>query len=778
MRASSARLSLAAGLLLVTASAVSGQVRRGEIQVLVTDATGLPLHASGTLVSEAPQTYRTFATNNEGRFTFERLPFGVYRVIVERTGFIPHSELVDVRSALPKTLRVELSLAPLDTQITVSDERPLVDPQSMAIAHTIGAPEIRDHMPVVPGRRLLELVDAQPGWLMEANGVLHPRGSEYQTLFVVDGVPMDENRSPAMAPDLQDGEVLAVAVLTGNFPAEYGRKLGGVVEVTTARDIRSGFHGAAEIGAGSFGTAAGSFSGAYGWADRAVAASVSAARTDRYLDPPVLSNFTNTGSLRGARGSYDDRPSDRDRLHFAVHHRRSTFLIPNEHVQQIAGQRQEAAGRETLAQAAWTRILSSQYVFNARGVVERLSATLRSNQSSIPVAVSLDRSFTRAYANASVAAALGRHQIKFGGDAVFAPVRERLEYRITAPAFFEEGTALEFQFSDRRRDREQSLFVQDAVTLGRLTVSAGLRWDRYELVVKDDAFSPRLAVAWAWPDADLVLRAAYDRVFQTPAIENLLLASSPLVDQLNPVALRLPVRPSRGNFVEGSLTAGLARRARLDVAAYRRTFSDFADDDVFLNTGVSFPGAFAAADVRGVDSKLTLPPWGRLSGFLSYSLLKGTAELPVVGGLFLGEEAVEDIEASGKVAITQDQRHTLRAQARYQITPRIWSAATVRYGSGLPVELDEETDTDALEEQYGAEILRRVDLEHGRVRPNLSLDVGLGAVVLRRDTHRVALRVELANLTDRLNVINFAGLFSGTAVAPPRSISVRMQYEF
>jgi hypothetical protein len=33
-------------------------------------------------------------------------------------------------------------------------------------------------------------------------------------------------------------------------------------------------------------------------------------------------------------------------------------------------------------------------------------------------------------------------------------------------------------------------------------------------------------------------------------------------------------------------------------------------------------------------------------------------------------------------------------------------------------------------------------------------------------------------LTDRLNVINFAGLFSGTAIAAPRSFSLRLMIEF
>ena len=47
---------------------------------------------------------------------------------------------------------------------------------------------------------------------------------------------------------------------------------------------------------------------------------------------------------------------------------------------------------------------------------------------------------------------------------------------------------------------------------------------------------------------------------------------------------------------------------------------------------------------------------------------------------------------------------------------------------------------------------------------------------LRRGTQRV--QADVLNLTNRLNVINFAGLFSGTAIGPPRSIAVRLSAEF
>ena len=43
---------------------------------------------------------------------------------------------------------------------------------------------------------------------------------------------------------------------------------------------------------------------------------------------------------------------------------------------------------------------------------------------------------------------------------------------------------------------------------------------------------------------------------------------------------------------------------------------------------------------------------------------------------------------------------------------------------------------------------------------------------------KVLLQADVENLNNRLNVIDFAGLFSGNAIAPPRSYSVRFQTTF
>lgn len=262
-------------------------------------------------------------------------------------------------------------------------------------------------------------------------------------------------------------------------------------------------------------------------------------------------------------------------------------------------------------------------------------------------------------------------------------------------------------------------------------------------------------------------------------MENLLLASSPELDSLNPVVVRLPVRPSRGNYFEGGVTQALFGKLRLDANVFRRNFRNFADDDVLLDTGVSFPIAFDNARIISEEVRLAVTEWHRFSGFLSYSDQSASAQGPITGGLFLGSEAGDELTDTTRFAVTQDQRNTVRARARMQATKRVWASISADYGSGLPIEFDSDSiDLNFLLAQYGKDILSRVNLDRGRVKPNFSLGAALGAELYRKESRTLNFQFEAANLTDRVNVLNFAGLFSGTAVAAPRSASARLRFTF
>ena len=147
--------------------------------------------------------------------------------------------------------------------------------------------------------------------------------------------------------------------------------------------------------------------------------------------------------------------------------------------------------------------------------------------------------------------------------------------------------------------------------------------------------------------------------------------------------------------------------------------TDVADDDLLLNTGVSFPIAFRRAEINGAEIKLELRRWKKLSGSLGYSHLHGIGELPITGGLFLGEEATGGLASTERFPVTQDQRHTIRGRASYQFSSSGWIALAGSYGSGLPFEDFDDTPEDAVE-QFGQRVVDRVNFE---TRPRASVRI-------------------------------------------------------
>ena len=761
-------------LVLLVALGQFTQTNTGELRLIVVDASGLPVQSDVEIVSDANQVRERLETDPQGSLVARRLPFGSYRVAVTRAGFAAFAGVVEIRSALPTAFRVTLGLAAVEAQVTVKPEETLMDPRQAVAVQRLGADTLQRRMSSLPGRSLTDLVNAQPGWLVEANGILHPRGSEYQTQYVIDGLPFTDNRSPAFAPEIGADDVQGMNILTAGYPAEYGRKLGGVIEVVTSGQARKGFHGSLSGAVGSFATRSGDAVGAYGRARTTLSVSAGVAATDRYLDPPVEENFGNHGTTSQAAVHVETDLTDADRLGVIVRRGDARFVVPNEYVQQIAGQRQDRDSAETAAQFSYQHIFSARAVVDIRGMARDLSAGLRSNAASTPILAEQDRGFRELYVKGTVTGHAGAHEWKAGADVNRATIREQFGYEIADTGAFDPGTPPSFGFSGQGRDREQAVFVQDQWQRGVWTVNAGIRWDAYRLMVEDHAVSPRLGVAWSLPKAGLVLRGSYDRAFQTPAVENLLLASDPAVDALNPDVLRLPVQPSRGNFYDAGFSKTLAGKARLDVSHFYRSMSDFADDDLLLNTGVSFPIAFHAARIRGTEITLHVPHWKTVSGFASYGHMRGTGDLPIAGGLFLGDDATALLSGTERFPISQDQRHTIRGRVSDQLTPSLWVALAGSYGSGLPVEF--EGNRASAVEQYGERIVDRVDLEAGRVRPSFSLDGSAGLVLGK--TRGVRVQADVRNLTGRLNVINFAGLFSGTAIAAPRSVAIRVQAGF
>jgi hypothetical protein len=777
-------------LLLAFALALPGtaQSNAGELRLKVAGPDGIPLKASIELSSDAIQFHRAFSTDDSGQLTARNLPFGRYRLQVRRESFSPYDGVIEIHSAIPTEYVVKLSLAALSTAVNVTAEDTLLDPERAGASNHLDQQQIAERPASLPGRSLQDLINSQPGWLYEGNAVLHPRGSEYQTQFVVDGIPLTDNRSPSFGPEIEADDVDSLTIYTAGIPAEYGRKMGGIVEINTVRDSQPGLHGHFVLGGGSFETA-GAFSQLqYSSGHNTFGVSASSDGTAHYLNPVVPENFTNRGTTGDFSLSFARDVTPSDHLSLSVRHALSRFEIPNEEIQQAAGQLQTADNFETMGIVYYQHIFSPNLLSDFRGMVRDNSNDLNSNPNSTPIKAFQHNNFREGYFNASLSLHRGRHEVKAGVESDNLFLHENFSDIITGnptdPDYpFDPGTPLTFAFPGNlptvgsRPDLEQSAYFQELARLGNWTIDAGLRWDHYQLLVNHNAASPRFSVARFFPSANLIVHASYDRVFQTPSFENILLSSSQQVVSLDPNVLRLPVEPSRGNYFELGASKTFGGQLRFDASYFRRYVNNYADDDQILSTAVSFPIAFRKAIVYGAEAKIEVPHWDRFSGFLSYSYIVGNAWFPVTGGLFLGDDALSALsQFTGHFPDSQDQRNTARIRIRYQVAPRFWLATGAEYGSGLPFEFTGDP-ADALA-TYGQAVVNRIDFDRGRIKPMLSVDLSAGADLYRKEKRSLRLQADFVNLNNRLNVIDFGGLLSGNAIGPPRSYSLRLAAAF
>jgi hypothetical protein len=391
-------------LFLLLALPLLGQTNQGEIRFRVTDPAGLGVKSSVRIVSEANQYRHVLSTDERGVLTVQRLPFGVYEVEINQPGFANWSNTVEVRSSIPAETLIQLKVASIRESVTVSAPSTLINPDQAGSINQIGTDAVEHRLSSIPGRSLQDLVNSQPGWLYEGNAVLHPRGSEYQTQFVVDGIPLTDNRSPSFGPAIDADDVQSLTIYTAGIPAEYGRKMGGVVEVNTLQDSQPGFHGQVVLSGGSFDTAGASAQGQYAWGKNTFGASASGSMTDHYLNPVVTQNFTNSGTLGDFSVNYERELTPKDRLRFIVRHEFSRYDIPNEQVQQANGQLQTADNLETMGIASYQHTFLVQWRWP---IFARWSAT--TTLASTPMRNRPDRSLSAKFLPRSVLQGNGHH---------------------------------------------------------------------------------------------------------------------------------------------------------------------------------------------------------------------------------------------------------------------------------------------------------------------------------------------------------------------------------
>jgi outer membrane cobalamin receptor len=693
---------------------------------------------------------------------------------------------------------MQLAVRAETVSVTAFETATLIQPETTGTRTELSAQAI-ERMPVPAGGRGLEQVLLSfPGFAADANGSIHPRGAHNQMQYVIDGMAITDQLTGAFGTAIDPSMVQNIELFTGDIPAEYGAKISGVANITTKSGLGTGrrFTGSVQLGAAQFDTLTqtSQFSGG---TDRfGYYASFHTMKSNRFLDQVSIDNLHNGGNSQRAFSRFDYQ-SGNDTFRLNLLAGRSSFQLANLRSQHAAGQRQRQALEDFAVSTGWVRALSPRATVDTTISYRRSWADLLPSPGDTPVSASQSRRLDTFAVATRFNRIAGRHTWRTGVDYQRFPVREDFGFAITSPEFNNPGhdnynPAVRpydlsrggswFHYDGRQTGNLGSAFVQDRVRLNRLHLSLGVRYDDYRFLVRGSQVQPRLGVSFHLQETGTVLRASYNRTYQTPVNENLLFSNSEEAAQLTPPAVRealggglIRIRSQRQNVYEVGLQQALFGRASLNAVYYHKDERDLHDNDNFLNTGIIFPTSLARSRVNGAEARLVVPSHHGVSASLSLTHYRVIVTPPFTGGLFLGRGAIDALTA-GPFLIDHDQTLGAHGMLSWQPRPELWISTSLRYDSGLVTNPSDPRQV-ATDPDY-ADLLPYVDLvsRPPRVNPRAITDVAIGYEHRVQDRRAWDLQVQISNLFNTTALYNFQSIFVGTRLVQPRTAGVKLRF--
>ena len=788
--------------LVFASSSVTAQTRIGTIQGTVKDPNGALVPNATVTVSQPVTGYKqTVTTDAQGTFRIVNVPFNTYKVHAEASAFQPAEQNIDLESAVPLNVELTLSLETATANVTVTaDSASMVESDRTSSDTDISQNLLERLVGAAPSRAIENIVASTPGFVTDDNGRMHPRGSESQVQYVVDGVPIIDNTSAIFSTSIDARTLRTVEVLTGGIPAEFGDKLAGVINVNTRSGLEGPTEGGLSFSGGSFST--GEVGADFSTHTRKFGflTNLSASTSQRYLDPPTLDNFHNFGRTGKAFFRLDYQFNSKDSLRGTFTFGGSNFQVPNRLEQEIAGQDEKQRLRDNSQNITYQRIISANTVATVSFFNRHATARLNSNPESTPVVATQDRSLQNTGFIASLATTKHGHNIKFGGQATFTPIHEQFSFyptvhfddlindngNVVANPVNSFNSTNPFLFIGHKTGRTLSAYVQDRFTVFKnFTLDAGVRYDNYRLLIHEQALSPRIGVAYFIPKSKTTLHASYNRFFQPPPAENLLLASSAEANAISPIAVLqgiatvLPILPDKENAFEAGAQQLLSKYFRLNLTVYQKRIKNFSDKDQFFETGVIFPITISSGRVTGEELRLDSTDIHGFRAFLSYANARAYGVTPINGGLFLGEDS-SDLQIAGlKFANDHDQRNEAQMQVSYNHKSGVYGIFNARYDSGVPTDVEPGTTlAQFVADGFDPRLYNEIDFQRGRVRPRTILNLTVGADLFQKERTSLNVQFDVQNLTNELFLYNFESVFSGTHVGFPRLFSGRVALRF
>ena len=231
----------------ISTAAAQQTVNNASLSGRVTDPSGAVIaNAQVTAAQVATNISRTISTGKDGRFRFPYLSLGTYDIHVHQQGFAEADRSITLTVGADFDLQIALTLAGTQTSVNVSSQPALLETNRSEVANTISPHEIQDLS--LLGRNFLDLALLVPGVsptntastqlfaetsAVPGQGISIGSQRNFSNSFVVDGLSANDDAAGLTGTFYGLDVVREFQVVTSGGQAEFGRALGGYINMVT-----------------------------------------------------------------------------------------------------------------------------------------------------------------------------------------------------------------------------------------------------------------------------------------------------------------------------------------------------------------------------------------------------------------------------------------------------------------------------------------------------------------------------------------------------------------
>ena len=848
-------------LLFCLSSSMYGQSlgTAGTIRGKIADPSGAVVAGAVVSLSNDLTLYRRDAkTSASGEFQLTNIPPNVYHLEADAAGFEHYHRDLTVRSVVPVNLDIALAIETQRASVTVGTEAPLIETTTSAHADVDNT--LFSKMPTASvASGLSDIITlSTPGVVADSNGFFHSLGDHAQMALSIDNQPITDQQGNLFSTQIPLNAIQSVEAVYGGTPAEYGDKTALVVTTVTRSGLGQKPHGSFSGEYGSFGTINQKADIGFGRAKWGQFFALNTSRSGRFLDTPEYRPFHDIGNDQNFFSRSDYQPRSSDMLHLNILAARNWFQIPNTFDQRDSGQDQRQMVRSYNIAPGWVHVFGSSSTLAVNPFFRQDQVNYypsRDPMADQPGTLRQTRRLTNAGFKADFNYLHGRHNAKIGVQITHTLLTERFSLGLTDPAFnpvcldasgapvtdasltdpamctgggFQANPNLSpglvpfdltrggslFQYRGHADIKQQALYAQDTISLGKLTLNAGLRFDRYDGLSYGTQLQPRLGASYLIAPTATVLRVAYSHSYETPLNENLVLSSATgaggLAANVFGAYASVPLKPGIRNQYNAGLQQALGPHFVLDADYFWKYTRNAFDLDNLFTTAIYFPIEWDRSKMDGFSARLSLRQYKGLTAYSTLGHTRARVFGPENGGLIFGSPVDRSV-----VRIDHDQALQSTTHVQYQLPHSgPWVAFTWRYDSGIvsgavpdlasvlaltgdqqaqigfscgnqsatpwsPITTCDSPNWETKLVKIPAPGTQNDDLNPARVSPRHLFNVGVGTDNLfRTERARWTLRLDVFNITNKVALYNFLSTCAGTHFVEPRSFRAALGIAF